>query len=156
MDPSLIPLVGGIEKWVQLQVMISGFMPNFDGTNKEKCRDYIADLESFAKLNALDSKETIKLALAKARGTAAVIINRQIKENPTIKWDELKAAIRTYYLPEESKQHAYMQLTQVEQREGELMLEYGNRVLRIQELMTEGSEQKEEELIMSDLLQNWF
>jgi hypothetical protein len=77
-------MMGGIDRWVQLQMMVNSYMPNFDGASKETCRNYLTDLENFAKLNSLDSTETIKQALAKARGTAARLIYRQIQENPTI------------------------------------------------------------------------
>ena len=117
---------------VGTSILTQGAFANVsDFSEKGNLRSWLSEIEKSRVINGLSEKDTCQLAWAKSKGHVSQMLGRKLKENPEIKWDQVKSCLEKEFGDIIDKQQAFIQLTSIRQGREKNVSAYVERMLAL-------------------------
>ena len=108
-------------------------IPSFRGESL-KLNEWLAAIQKKKVVFELSGKELVLLAYETVAGAASDFIEKIMGENPGVTWTELRERLEAEYADEPSVLEAMRSLAEIRQKEGETLVELGERINGLSQL----------------------
>lgn len=112
-------------------------LPRFAGKSQE-FQNWILELERYFIIHNCDENRKIKVTFQSSAGPVCEFLKRYLTDNNSVRYEQLKAKLRSRYGEITDPQYALKLLRNVRQRQGENIATYGERILMLAKDACEG------------------